>query len=265
MKSGSAGDMNMNRTKEKLRNGKPVFGGWLLLGHPSVAEIMAGEGFDWVAVDLEHTSTSLREVHEVALALKGTTCDLLVRLPSCDPVLTKRVLDIGAAGIIVPNVNTPEQAAQAVAMAKFPPEGTRGASLCRATDFGRNFASYFQNHNRDVLVIVMLEHHLAAAHADAIVATPGLDGVLIGPYDLSASMGLAGQLQHPSVLAAQQQILDACARRGVAPGIHVVQVDSQELRRRIAQGFRFLACGLDTLFIQHGCRAMLTSDLKSEV
>jgi 2-dehydro-3-deoxyglucarate aldolase len=229
-----------------------------MIGHPSPAEIMAGEGFDWIGVDMEHTSTSVQDLHMIALALKGTGCDLLVRLHSCDPVLAKLALDIGAAGIIVPSVNTPAQAAQAVAMAKYPPEGIRGAALCRASDFGRNFDEYFRNHNKEVVVVVMIEHRNALSQLDAILGTPGVDAAFIGPYDLSASMGLAGQLQHPEVLAAQQKILDSCCRHGVAPGMHVVPVDPSELHRRLAQGFRFLACGLDTLFIQHGCRTMLS-------
>lgn len=247
----------MNRTKEKLRAGQPALGGWIMIGHPSSAEIMAGEGFDWIGVDMEHNSTSVKDVHVIALALKGTNCDLLVRLHSCDPVLAKLVLDNGAAGIIVPSVSTTAQAAQAVAMAKYPPEGTRGAALCRATDFGRNFDGYFRNHNQNVVVVVMIEHRDALPHLDAILGTPGIDAAFIGPYDLSASMGLAGQLQHPEVLAAQQTILEACRKHGVAPGMHVVPVDPKELQKRLAQGFRFVACGLDTLFIQHGCRTML--------
>jgi len=206
----------------------------------------------------------VRDFHEIALALKGTGCDLLARLHSCDPVLAKLVLDSGANGIIVPNINTPAQAAQAVAMARHPPEGTRGAAFSRATDFGRNFSHYFQNQNQEVIVVVMLESHQAVTQADAILATPGLDAAFIGPYDLSASMGLAGQLSHADVLAAQQEILAACLRHGVAPGLHVVSVDAEELKRRVTQGFRFLACGIDTLFIQHGCRAML-SHLSSNV
>jgi 2-dehydro-3-deoxyglucarate aldolase len=180
-------------------------------------------------------------------------------LPSCDPDLAKQVLDMGAAGIIVPSVNSPEEAARAVAMAKFPPEGVRGASLCRATGFGNRFADYFGGHNRDVVVVVMLEHVEAVRNADAILATPGIDAALIGPYDLSASMGLAGQLDHPDVLAAQASILDACLASGVAPGIHVVPVDPDEVRRRLDQGFRFIPCGLDTLFIREGCRRMLSA------
>jgi 2-dehydro-3-deoxyglucarate aldolase len=248
----------MGTTKSKLSRGEAALGGWVMIGHPSSAEIMAGEGFDWMGVDMEHTSTGIQELHVLALALKGTGCDLLVRLHSCDPVLAKLALDNGAAGIIVPSVSTPAQAAQAVAMAKYPPEGSRGASLCRATDFGRNFEAYFRNHNREVVVVVMIEHRDALAHLDAILSTPGVDAAFIGPYDLSASMGLAGQLQHPKVLGAQQEILEACRKHGVAPGLHVVPVDPAELQRRLDQGFRFIACGLDTLFIQHGCRTMLS-------
>jgi 2-dehydro-3-deoxyglucarate aldolase len=247
----------MGITKDKLRRGEPALGGWIMIGHPAVAEIMAGEGFDWIGVDLEHTTTDVHALYQIALALKGTGCDLLARLHSCDPVLAKLVLDAGAAGIIVPSVNTPQQAAQAVAMAKFPPQGTRGASLCRATGFGRNFPDYFANHNDNVLVVVMLEHIDGVQAADAILSTPGVDAALIGPYDLSPSMNLAGQLTHPQVAAAQQTVLDACRRHNVAPGIHVVGVTGDELPRRLAAGFRFVACGIDTLFIRHGCREML--------
>jgi 2-keto-3-deoxy-L-rhamnonate aldolase RhmA len=249
----------MPTTKNKLRAGQPVFGAWTLTGHAAIVEIMAGEGFDFVCVDMEHTPTSLGDFYHAALATKGTGCDLLARLPSCDADLAKQVLDMGATGIIVPSVNSPEEAARAVAMAKFPPEGVRGASLCRATGFGSRFTDYFEAHNREVVVVVMLEHVEAVRNAAAILATPGIDAALIGPYDLSASMGLPGQLDHPEVLAAQASIRDACLSSGVAPGIHVVPVDPEEVRRRLDQGFRFIPCGLDTLFIREGCRRMLSA------
>jgi 2-dehydro-3-deoxyglucarate aldolase len=190
-------------------------------------------------------------------AVKGSDCDLLARLHSCDPVLAKQVLDAGGQGIIVPAVNTPQQAAQAAAMARFPPAGCRGVSLCRASDFGRDFAGYFARHNDEVMVVVMLEHVEAVGQADAILATPGIDAAFIGPYDLSASMGLAGQLEHPRFQAAQAAILEACARHRVAPGIHVVSADGDEVLRHVQAGFRFIACGSDGLFIMAGCRKVL--------
>jgi len=247
----------MGKTKKKLQSGEAALGGWITIGHPTIAEIMAGEGFDWIAVDMEHTSIDVRAFHEIALAVKGTEVDLLARLPANDPVVAKLVLDSGANGIIVPCVNTAEEARRAVAMAKYPPEGVRGVALSRATDYGRNFAAYFQRHNEDVLVVVMLEHIEAVKNVDAILLTPGLTATFIGPYDLSASMGLPGQLEHPDVVAAQQTILEACRARGVPAGIHVVPVDPNEVQRRIEQGFRFIACGSDAGFIMSSCRTML--------
>lgn len=247
----------MSITKDKLHKGQPALGGWIMTGHPAVAEIMAAEGFDFLVADMEHTPINVEAFYRIALAVKGTGCELLARLPACDPVLAKQVLDMGAAGIIVPSVNTPAEAAQAVAMAKFPPEGVRGASLSRATGFGRDFDGYYRNHNRDVLVVAMLEHINAVKQADVILATPGLDAALIGPYDLSASMGLAGQLGHPDVLAAQQSILDACRRHNVPPGIHVVSANPADVTQRLQQGFLFVPCGIDTMFIREGCRIML--------
>jgi len=247
----------MSRTKEKLRRSEVVYGGWVMIGHPAVVEIMAGEGFDFLGIDLEHTAIGLATFQQLVLAAKGTGCDLLARLPSGDADLAKRVLDAGAAGIIVPSVNSPEDAARAVRIAKFPPEGIRGAALCRASDYGRNFDAYYREHNERVIVVVMLEHVDAVARADEILATPGIDAALIGPYDLSSSMGLPGQLDHPDVLAAQQAVCDACKAHAVPAGLHVTNVDAAEVRRRVDQGFRFLACGIDLKFLIAGCRAML--------
>ena len=247
----------MGKTKEKLRAGEPALGGWIMIGHPSVAEVLAGEGFDWLAVDMEHTSTSVRMFHELALAVKGMGVDLLVRLPGHDVQTAKLVLDAGADGIIVPSVNTAEHARRAVAMAKFPPEGTRGASLCRATDFGRKFDSYYREHNGRVLVVCMLEHIEAVRNVDEILATSGVDATFIGPYDLSASMGLPGQTSHADVLVAQQTLLNACRRHNVPAGIHIVATDGREVRRRIDEGFQLVACGLDTGFLMYAARYML--------
>jgi len=247
----------MAGTKEKLQSGQHALGGWIMIGHPSVVEILAGERFDWLAVDMEHTSTSVRMFHELSLAVKGTGVDLLVRLPGHDPQVTKLALDCGADGIIVPSVNTAEQARAAVAMAKFPPRGSRGASLCRASDFGRNFADYYRDHNKKVLVVCMLEHIDAVENVEEILAVPGIDATFIGPYDLSASMGLPGQTDHPDVLAAQRTLLEAGKRHGVPAGIHVVPVDGKEVNRWIDQGFQFIACGIDTEFLMFAARRML--------
>ena len=247
----------MGKTKKKLQQGEVALGAWIMIGHPASAEILAGEGFDWICVDMEHTANDGKVFQQLALATKGTEADLLVRLPSCDPVAAKIVLDIGANGIIVPSVNTPEEAEMAVAMAKYPPEGRRGSALCRASDYGRDFNNYFRRHNEEVLVVVMLEDIKAVENVDAILATPGIDATFIGPYDLSASMGMPGNLTHPDVIAAQEKILEACCRHGVPAGIHVVAVENDQVKQRIAEGFRFIACGIDTQFLMFGARQML--------
>ncbi len=247
----------MSTTKQKLRDGQVALGAWVMIGHPTIVELYAGEGFDWICVDMEHTSTDIRMFHELALAVKGTGCDILARLHSCDPVQAKLVLDAGANGIIVPSINTRQEAELAVAMAKFPPQGIRGASLCRASDFGRSFSPYFSNHNDNVLVVIMLEHVDAVANIDEILSVPGIDATFIGPYDLSSSMGIAGQLDHPDLLAAQNTLVEACKKHNIPAGFHVVPTDNELVKTRIKEGYRFIGCGLDTEFITQGCRTML--------
>lgn len=247
----------MGRTKQKLGSGELALGAWIMIGHPTVAEVYVNEGFDWIAVDMEHAATDIRTFQDIAVAVNGSGCDLLARLHSCDAVQAKQVLDAGADGIIVPLVNSPECAREAVSIASFPPRGIRGAAFSRASDFGRRFADYYAGHNDNVIVVIMLEHADALEDLDGILATPGLSAVLIGPYDLSASMGLAGQLDHPEVRGAQQKILHACRRHNVPAGIHVVPVDPERLQQRIDEGYRFVACSLDTELLIHGCRTLL--------
>jgi len=232
----------MNNTKEKLKKKQLALGTWLMIGNPAVAEIMAGEGFDFISVDMEHTPSTWnvftnlcwqRKVQDVicwhvylhVISSWQSRCwTWALRESSCLGKFT------GRGGPVCRH-------------RQFPPEGVRGASLCRASGFGSNFADYYERHNKEVIVVVMLEHINAARQADAILATPGIDAALIGPYDLSASMGLVGQLYHPDVLAAQQMILDACRRQNVVAGIHLVKADPESVRQRIDQGFRFIAVG----------------------
>ena len=230
-----------------------------MIAHPTIVEIYAGEQFDWICLDMEHTSIDMRSFHECVLAAKGTEVDLLVRLPSHEPSLAKRVLDAGVSGIIVPNVTTAEQARQAVAMAKFPPDGNRGVSLARCTGFGRKFKEYVTHHNDNVIVAVMLEHIDALDNLDDIMSVSGIDATFIGPYDLSASVGVPGQLDHPKIVAAQSRIVEACRRHGIPAGYHVVQPDEKLVRQRLEEGFQFIGCSLDTEFIIQGCRKMIPS------
>jgi len=228
-----------------------------MFGHPGIAEVFAGEAIDFVCVDMEHTDTGLSDLANIARALKGSGKELFVRLPSCDEVAAKKALDLGATGLIVPSVNDRATAEKAVAIAKFPPEGIRGSSLCRATDYGRNFAGYFEQHNREVKVVVMLEHIEAVPNVDDILSVPGITASFIGPYDLSASMGLAGQLDHPRVAEARDTFLAASKRNGVLPGFHIVPNRPELVTDAVKQGYRFIALSLDQEFLKDGLRRML--------
>lgn len=247
----------MGSTKAKLKAGETTYGGWLMIGHPVIAELMAGEGFDWIAVDMEHTTIDVDCFQRLCMATKGSGVDMLARLSSCDVVEAKKILDAGADGVIVPSINRPEQARLAVEMTRYPPEGCLGAAFCRHADYGRDFDGHFARHNEETLVAIMLEHREAVANADAILATPGVDAAFIGPYDLSTSMELPGRLDHPDVLAAQATILEACRRHGVPPGVHLVDVAPEKVAGRRDDGYRFIACGIDTNYIIHGCREVL--------
>lgn len=248
----------MSIVKEKLKAEKTVVGTWMMIGHPAIAEIYAGENIDFICVDLEHTATGYPELENICRAVKGSGKDVLVRLSSSDPAQAKRVLDIGVNGIIVPDVRSKAEAEKAVAIAKFPPDGVRGASLARSTDYGRNFFASYQQHNDNVFVAIMLEHVEAVSEVEEIVSVPGIDATFIGPYDLSSSMGKAGQLDDPEVRANQQKFLQATQAAGIAPGLHIVPMDPPQVKERIDAGYRFIALSLDQEMLLQGVRQMVS-------
>ena len=242
--------------KRKLHEGVTI-GSWVTLAHTAIGEIMADADFDWLTVDLEHSVIDLDDLQPLVQVIQMSGRPVLVRLSSNDVVLIKRVLDAGANGIIVPSVNSADAAAGAVRAAKYPPDGERGVGLARAQGYGPGFATYAGSINDEVVIFAIIEHREAVQQIDRIFATRGLDGFMIGPYDLSASYGLPGQLQHPVVLEAQRTVLKAGVDAGIVPGIHVVHGSPAEAQERIAEGFRFIALGVDFLFLGDSCRAAL--------
>jgi 2-dehydro-3-deoxyglucarate aldolase len=175
-------------------------------------------------------------------------------------------MDQGAAGVLVPDIRTREEAERAVAAVKYPPLGTRGVGLARAHGYGPRFDDTFERNNDESLVVLQLEHRDAVAAVDAILAAPGIDATFIGPYDLSASMGLAGQLDHPDVQGAVRRVVAASVRHGIAPGIHLIHPARipEQLERAVADGMRFIALGSDALVLGDGYRGLadLARDLK---
>jgi 2-dehydro-3-deoxyglucarate aldolase len=248
------------KIKRTLKDGKLTIGSWMSMAHVSIAEILASAGYDWVVIETEHTAIDVSEVLRLIVAIEGRGAIPLVRLAWNDPIQAKAVMDSGAAGILVPMVNTKADAELAVSSIKYPPMGLRGVGLARAQGYGVALDEYVRNANRDGLLMVQIEHIDAVKNIDEILSVPGIDGTFIGPYDLSLSMGLAGQLQHPDVEVAKQHVLEATKTHGLAPGIHLVHPDTaaEDLRKCAELGYRFIALGTDILFLGDSCRSLHT-------
>ena len=238
-----------NTLRAALREGGVALGSWLQFGHTAVAEIMAQAGFDWIGIDMEHSTIGIESLQPLIQVIELSGCVPLVRLSSNDAVLAKRVMDAGAHGVIVPSVNTAAEAAYAVHSVRYPPAGSRGMGLGRAHAYGARFSEYIQELELYSVVMVMLEHRDGVDQVEEIVRVPGIDGVFIGPYDLSASYGVPGQLDHPFVRSAFTRILAAAREAGVAPGIHVVHPPADLVRERMAEGFRFIAYAGEMLLL----------------
>jgi 2-keto-3-deoxy-L-rhamnonate aldolase RhmA len=244
--------------KAKFKAERPSIGTWMSMAHVSIAEILAAAGYDWVVVETEHTAIDVSEVLPLIIAIERRGALPLVRLAWNDPIQAKAVMDSGAAGVIVPMINSKADAELAVKSVKYPPQGFRGVGLARAQDYGPGLSEYVATANRDGLLIAQIEHVDAVERIDEILSVPGIDGTFIGPYDLSASLGVTGQLDHPAVVAAKQRVLEATRARGLAPGIHLVHPDRarQQLPEAVAAGYRFIALGTDILFLGDSCRAL---------
>ena len=193
-----------NRVKRLLKDGKKTSGAWLQIASPITAEIISSAGFDWVIVDMEHGPGDILTLIDQLQAMKGSEVGSLVRVPWNDFVVIKRVLDAGAHGVLIPYVNTKAAAEAAVRACKYPPEGIRGiAGSVRAARFNQNsLENYFNRANDEILVVTQVETAEAVANLDEILEVPGLDGIFIGPMDLSTSMGHLGKMGHPDVQSA---------------------------------------------------------------
>jgi 2-dehydro-3-deoxyglucarate aldolase len=246
-----------NKLRHALLERQVTLGSWIQIGHPACAEIVARAGFDWVCVDLEHGAIDLETTADIFRGLGSFDCIPVARLPLNDPIWIRRTLDAGARGLIIPMVKTAAEAAAAVREAKYPPRGARGFGYSRANLYGADFEPYIASANEEIAMIMQIEHKDAIANLDAILGVDGVDGVFVGPLDLSGSMGLAGELDHPQMLAALDQYRAACRAHQKSAGLHIVRPNEANVRQALAEGYTLLALGLDTVFLEHGARASL--------
>ena len=247
----------VNTFKAALKAGKPQIGLWVALANPLSTELVGGCGFDFLVIDGEHSPNDIPSIMSQLQALNGSTSPAVVRPPVGEAWLIKQALDIGAQTILVPMVDTAEQAQALVAAVRYPPDGIRGvAALTRAAQYGRT-PDYLKTANREVCLLVQIETRRGLDNLDAIAAVEGVDGVFIGPSDLSAALGHLGDPMHPEVKAAIEDAMVRIARAGKAPGI--LMADEAFARRCLDLGALFVAVGSDAVLLSRGAQALVAA------
>jgi len=238
-----------NPLKVALAQNRQTYGSWVTLAHPLIPEILSQAGFDWLVVDMEHSSIGLNELLPLIISIEARGMVPLVRVGENDANLIKRIMDAGAYGVIVANVNTAREAKAAVSAVRYPPSGTRGVGLYRAQEYGKKFEEYKTWLLEESVVIVQIEHIEAVRNIDEILATQGIDGFIVGPYDLSGSLGKIGEFDSPEVTDALDAIMEAAKRHKVTAGFHSVYSDPKQAKRRREDGYKFLAFSVDAIFL----------------
>lgn len=240
--------------KEKLKKNQVSIGTWITLGHSSVIDIMASAGFEWFALDHEHSLIDYHNIQPLINACKLKNKEVLVRIGKNDDLIIKKVLDAGADGIIVPMIKSADEAKKAVASVYYAPKGNRGVGLSIAQNYGIGFEEYKDWHYENLIVIAQIEHIDAVQEIEAILLTEGIDGVIIGPYDLSASLGVAGELEHPQVLQAIKKVETACKKLNKPLGFHVIKPQYEQVIEKIKAGYNLIGFSLDFYFLGEKCR-----------
>ncbi len=246
----------VNFIRRRVLNNELLFGLIANLGSSITVEMAGVAGYDWLWIDGEHGMGGFTDLVHQLQAASATPAAPVVRVVWNDFPLIKRVLDMGAAGVIVPWINTAEDAAQVVRAMRYPPEGIRGvARLIRSNAFGFETAEYYQRANQDLLTAVQIETVTAVANAEEIAAVAGVDTLVIGPMDLSTSMGISGQFQNPLLWEAFAKVAAACKKHGKAAGILLPA--QEDVDRLVEMGFRFIATGADGSLLANSMRANL--------
>lgn len=236
----------------KIRSGEPTVGNWVSLSDPDVVEMIAELEYDFHTIDMEHTAITLDVIPDMARAVDAAAGDTeaLVRLPENDPVTIKQVLDIGISGVVVPMVDPPKEAQQAVEATRYPPNGGRGVGPFRASRFGLEYSEYIATADETVLTIVQIESRAGLENVEAIAAVEGVDGLFVGPDDLSKDLGLFDQQDSAEMMTAVERVVDAAHDEGIVAGSLVTATD--DINRFIQAGMDFLNVGWDTGYILDG-------------
>ena len=229
--------------KEKLRGDAPLLGIILSLPSPELAELVSAAGYDWVFIDGEHSTLGFRDI-QIMLQSLSPSCSGVVRVPLLDEIWIKKVLDMGAEGIIVPQVQTAEEARRVVELCTYPLRGTRSVGVARANNYGLSFGEYVREANSRHVIILQLEHVKAFSNIDSILEVEGYDAIFIGPYDYSASAGKTGKVDDPEIQEQIARVREKCFRKKIPMGIF--GINAAAVKPYICQGYTLIACGTDT-------------------
>jgi 2-dehydro-3-deoxyglucarate aldolase len=228
---------------------KVSIGSWITVPHPSIVELMSNMAFSWLCVDLEHSPVSRQDLQLAVSIIQNKGKKAFVRVSENRTNEIKFPLDSGVDGIIIPMVNSADEARNAVSSCLYPPKGKRPVGLARAQQFGFGFESHYERNQNDLTIIVQIEHIDAVQNIDEILDVPEVDGVFLGPYDMSGSMGITGQLTHPRLEEAIRLVAERTMKSGKKLGAHVIKPDAEILNSFIAKGYNFLAFSIDTYFL----------------
>lgn len=240
--------------KRKLLAGEPLIGTLLTLGCAEIGEILSQAGFDWLWIDMEHSALTLPLVQHI-LQAKSSHCPALVRVPEISTAYFKSVLDMGADGVIVPMVNSAEDARRVISGCKYPPDGHRGAGGYRAQAYGAHFQEYITSANDNITILLQIESRDGADNIAEILNVPDVDGIIIGPYDLSGSVGRLGEITHPEVIRYIEKIQSACRKRNKPLGIFCP--DAGLAKEYLTAGFQLIALGMDVSFLRAAAKGAL--------
>ncbi len=240
----------LQRLRKKLVKSEPSIGSWMQLPSSDIAELLGNAGFDWVAVDLEHGQFSPHQLPDIFRALELNNTLPFARLKDSSPASCKQALDAGAVGVILPMIENATQLSQAIAASNWPPSGTRGVGFSRANLYGKSFNQY-QIDAQSTFVVAMIETQTAVQELGQIISVDGLDAILLGPYDLSASMGITGQFENPYFLHTISMILDMLKLAKMPVGIHVVDPTPSDLFQKVSEGYTFLPYSIDSVFFRN--------------
>lgn len=249
----------MDSLKNKIRENKVTIGSWITIGHSSIAEVMSQSEFDWIAIDLEHSAISISQTEELIRVIDLCNIAPLVRLTSNSPEQIKRVMDIGAHGIIVPMVNAPEDAKKAIESAYYYPAGNRSFGLARAQGYGTKFDNYLDWSRDNTVIVVQIEHINSLKNLEEIFKLKEVDAYIIGPYDLSGSMGIPGDFNNKEFKNVIKQIKKVADKTNTPGGLHIVEPNPNLLKQAIKDDYKFIAYGVDFRMINTVCAEGLDS------